>query len=56
MNLSTEPRELKAGNIIGAYQLIKENQVEVPEVLVKSCYQEPARKTWPDAPLMSYCC
>ena len=36
MNLGTEPRELKAGTIIGIYQPIEEDQVEAAEVQVKS--------------------
>ena len=36
MNLSTEPRELEAGTIIGIYQPIEEDQVEDTEVQAKS--------------------
>ena len=36
MNLGTEPRELKAGTIIGVYQPIEEDQIEATEVQAKS--------------------
>ena len=36
MNLGTEPRELKAGTIIGIYQPIDEDQIEDAEVQAKS--------------------
>ena len=36
MNLSTEPRELKADTVIGIYQPIEEDQVEDTEVQAKS--------------------
>ena len=36
MNLGTEPRELKAGTIIGIYQPIEEDQVEDTDVQAKS--------------------
>ena len=36
MNSGTEPRELKAGTVIGIYQPIKEDQVEAAEVKAKS--------------------
>ena len=36
MNLGTEPRELKAGIIIGVYQPVDEDQIEAAEVQAKS--------------------
>ena len=36
MNLGTEPRELKAGTIIGVYQPVDEDQIEAAEVQAKS--------------------
>ena len=36
MNLGTEPREQKAGTIIGIYQPIEEDQVEDTDVKAKS--------------------
>ena len=36
MNLGTEPRELKAGTIIGIYQPVDEDQIEAAEVQAKS--------------------
>ena len=56
MNLGMEPRELKAGIIIGIYQPIEEDQIEVAEVKAKSVLPGACQKLVIRCPLMSNPC